>query len=104
MAFADYMTLNVAGRYSHYDMFGADTNYKVGLDWQIVPSLKVRANYATAFRIPNVPELFGGVSEGNLTTTDPCSGWSSLPSTSCSTRTARPPVFPSAIASSATPC
>lgn len=82
MAFADYMTLNVAGRYSHYDMFGADTNYKVGLDWQIVPSLKVRANYATAFRIPNVPELFGGVSEGNLTTTDPCSGWSSLPSTS----------------------
>lgn len=45
-------------------------------------SLKLRANYATAFRIPNVPELFGGISEGNLTTTDPCSGWSSLPSSS----------------------
>lgn len=76
--FAQGLTLNVAGRYSDYDLFGADTNYKVGLDWQIVSSLKVRANYATAFRIPNVPELFGGVSEGNLTTTDPCSGWSSL--------------------------
>ncbi|MCF5925296.1 TonB-dependent receptor, partial [Xanthomonas perforans] len=44
--------------------------------------LKVRANYATAFRIPNIPELFGGVAEGNLTTTDPCSGWSSLPADS----------------------
>lgn len=76
-ALAESLTLNAAVRYSDYDLFGADTNYKVGLDWQVVPSLKLRANYATAFRIPNVPELFGGVSEGNLTTTDPCSGWSS---------------------------
>ncbi len=79
---AQSLTLNAAGRYSDYDLFGSDTNYKVGLDWQVVPSLKIRANYATAFRIPNIPELFGGVAEGNLTTTDPCSGWSSQPSTS----------------------
>ncbi|KRA20825.1 TonB-dependent receptor [Lysobacter sp. Root604] len=78
-ALAESLTLNAAVRYSDYDLFGADTNYKVGLDWQMVPSLKLRATYATAFRIPNVPELFGGVSEGNLTTTDPCSGWSSQP-------------------------
>jgi hypothetical protein len=26
--------------------------------------------------VPNIPELYGGVSEGNLTTTDPCSNWS----------------------------
>ena len=74
----DSLTLNAALRYSEYDIFGADTNYKLGLDWQVVPSLKVRANYATAFRIPNIPELFGGVSEGGLTTSDPCSNWSSL--------------------------
>lgn len=79
---AQSLTLNTAFRYSDYDLFGDDSNYKVGLDWQIVPSLKLRANYSTAFRIPNVPELFGGVSEGNLTTTDPCSGWSSLPPSS----------------------
>lgn len=81
-AFAQSLNLSLAGRYSDYDLFGHDTNYKVGLDWQVVPSLKLRANYSTAFRIPNVPELFGGVSEGNLTTTDPCSGWSDLPSSS----------------------
>lgn len=79
---AQSLTLNAAGRYSDYDLFGSDTNYKVGLDWQVMPSLKIRANYATAFRIPNIPELFGGVAEGNLTTTDPCSGWSDLSSSS----------------------
>lgn len=81
-AIADSLTLNTAVRYSDYDLFGNDTNYKVGLDWQVAPSLKVRANYATAFRIPNIPELFGGIAEGNLTTTDPCSGWSSFPADS----------------------
>ncbi|MBW8811094.1 MAG: TonB-dependent receptor, partial [Lysobacter sp.] len=77
--FAESLTLNAAVRYSDYDLFGEDINYKVGLDWQVVPSLKLRANYATAFRIPNIPELFGGIAEGNLTTTDPCSGWASQP-------------------------
>ncbi|UOF14951.1 TonB-dependent receptor [Lysobacter capsici] len=78
-ALAESLTLNLAVRYSDYDLFGEDINYKVGLDWQVVPSLKLRANYATAFRIPNIPELFGGIAEGNLTTTDPCSGWASQP-------------------------
>ncbi len=80
--FAQSLTFNAAARYSDYDIFGGDSNYKVGLDWQAVPSLKVRVNYATAFRIPNIPELFGGVSEGQLTTADPCSNWSNLPASS----------------------
>ncbi len=74
--------LNTALRYSDYSMFGSKSTFKVGLDWQVIPSLKLRANSSSAFRIPTVPELFGGVSEGNLTTSDPCSGWSSLPSSS----------------------
>ncbi len=78
----DLLNLNAAVRYSDYDLFGGDTNYKVGLEWQASASFKARATYATAFRIPNIPELFGGVSEGNLTTTDPCSGWSALPASS----------------------
>lgn len=73
---------NTAVRYSDYSLFGAKSTYKLGLDWQVIPSLKIRANSSSAFRVPNVPELFGGVSEGNLTTSDPCSGWSSLPTSS----------------------
>jgi len=70
------LELNLAGRYSDYDLFGNTTNYKVGLLWEITNGVKLRATGSTAFRIPNIPELFGGVAEGNLTTTDPCSGWS----------------------------
>lgn len=78
VAIAESLDLDVAFRYSDYDTFGGSDNYKVGLNWQIVPSFKLRANFATAFRVPNVNELFGGVAEGNLTTTDPCSGWDLL--------------------------
>ncbi|MHC9085873.1 TonB-dependent receptor plug domain-containing protein [Luteimonas sp. RIT-PG2_3] len=80
--FADALTFNAAVRYSDYDLFGGDTNYKIGLDWQASEAFKMRAIYSTAFRIPNIPELFGGITEGNLTTTDPCSGWSNQPTTS----------------------
>lgn len=75
-------TLNIAGRYSDYDLFGEDTNYRVGLDWQTNDALKIRLNYATAFRIPSIPELFGGIGQGSLTTLDPCSNWSALPADS----------------------
>ncbi|MFZ5608973.1 MAG: TonB-dependent receptor domain-containing protein [Pseudomonadota bacterium] len=72
------LDIDLAFRYSDYDLFKSDENYKIGLNWQIIDELKLRGTYTTAFRIPNVPELFGGVSEGNLTTIDPCSGWSAL--------------------------
>lgn len=76
------LDLNTAVRYSDYELFGDDTNYKLGLDWQLVDGFKIRATRSTAFRIPSIPQLFGGVTTGNLTTTDPCSGWSSMPSSS----------------------
>ncbi len=76
--FAESLDLDLAFRYSDYATFGGADNYKLGLNWQIVPSIKLRANFATAFRVPNVNELFGGVAEGNLTTTDPCNNWDQL--------------------------
>ncbi|WP_066660848.1 MULTISPECIES: TonB-dependent receptor domain-containing protein [unclassified Sphingomonas] len=70
------LTVDGAIRYSDYDLFGSDWNYKLSADWTIVEGVRVRGTYGTGFRVPNVPELFGGVSEGNLTTTDPCSRYS----------------------------
>lgn len=78
----DSLQLNGAARYSNYSLFGSKSTFKVGLDWQVIPQLKLRANKSTAFRVPTVPELFGGVSEGNLTTTDPCNNWNTLSSSS----------------------
>ncbi len=70
------LTADGAVRYSNYDLFGSAWNYKFSLDWMLNESLRLRGTYGTGFRIPNVPELFGGVSEGNLTTSDPCSRYS----------------------------
>ena len=75
------LTLDGAVRYSSYDLFGDDWNYKLSADWMIVDGVRLRGTYGTGFRVPNVPELFGGVSEGNLTTTDPCSRYSSSSNT-----------------------
>ncbi|WP_269530915.1 TonB-dependent receptor [Chitinimonas sp. BJYL2] len=74
--------LHTAARYSDYTTFGSKHTRKLGLDWRLNPALKVRLNTSTAFRIPSIPELFGGISSANLTTTDPCSGWSKLPDSS----------------------
>lgn len=82
LPFVDSLQFNTAARYSDYSLFGSKSTYKAGLDWQLVPSLKLRGNVSSAFRVPNIPELYGGVSEGNLTTTDPCSNWSALPTSS----------------------
>ena len=71
--FAKALTLNGALRFSDYDLFGSTWNYKISGDWQVIDAVRLRATYGTGFRVPNVPELYGGVSEGNLTTTDPCS-------------------------------
>lgn len=72
------LDLDLAVRYSDYDLFGSDTNYKLGVNWQIVPSLKARGTVSTAFRAPSIPELFSGVREAQLPTTDPCHDWSNL--------------------------
>ena len=72
------LNLDLAVRFSDYDLFGSDTNYKTGVNWQVTPALKVRGTYSTAFRAPSIPELFSGVREAQLPTTDPCSGWASL--------------------------
>lgn len=76
-AFAKALTLDGAVRYSDYNLFGSDWNYKLSADWVVNDSIRLRGTYGTGFRIPNVPELFGGISEGNLTTTDPCSRYTS---------------------------
>ncbi len=72
---AEAVDLDVAVRMSEYDRFDGDNTYKVGLNWRVNDMFKVRGTYTTAFRIPNVPDLFSGVSEGNMPTVDPCHQW-----------------------------
>jgi outer membrane receptor protein involved in Fe transport len=51
------------------------TTYKAGLNWEPVPSLKLRGNYQHAVRAPNINELFSPL-QTVLTnySADPCAG------------------------------
>lgn len=73
------LSLSGAIRHSEYDLFGNVNNHKLGLNWELTSNFSLRTNYATAFRAPNVPELFAGAFNNNLVTSDPCSDWNDLP-------------------------
>lgn len=67
-------------RYSDYDTFGSTTNYKVGLQVRPVESVLLRGSFNTAFRAPQIDDLFGGQSFSFPSVTDPCA---SNPTASC---------------------
>lgn len=52
------LDLNMSGRYSDYDSYGSNSTYKVGLNWSITPSYRIRASYGTSFRAPALYELY----------------------------------------------
>lgn len=56
------LTADVSGRYDQYRFSGTDAGkftYKAGLEFRPIDSLLLRANYATAFRAPDMVNLFG---------------------------------------------
>jgi iron complex outermembrane recepter protein len=48
-----------AARYDDYSDVGSTTNTKVGLNWQVTDSLKLRASRGTSFRAPIIPDIYG---------------------------------------------
>lgn len=71
------LDLNISGRWTDVNTYGDDTTYKVGLNWQVVDSFRVRATQGTSFRTPALFELYladetSFVRQGNI---DPCIQW-----------------------------
>lgn len=58
------LTASASGRYDKYSNKGLnsdkDTTYKLGLEFRPVDSLLFRANYATAFKAPDMAYVFAG--------------------------------------------
>jgi len=52
------LTLNASARYTDVSSYGSDTTWKVGINWQILDSLRIRANQGTSFRTPALFELY----------------------------------------------
>lgn len=72
---AKSLSTDVAFRYSDYDTIGDDSTYKLGISWAPFDDIRFRAVQSTAFRAPNIMELFGGISDTFDAVGDPCSGW-----------------------------
>lgn len=59
-------------RMDDYDAFGDDTTWQLGVEFQAVDSLKMRATAGTVFRAPTISDLFSGQRDSFPTYTDPC--------------------------------
>ena len=71
------LTLNASGRLSDYDSYGDNSTYKVGLNWQLTDSFRIRSSYGTSFRAPALYELYLANQTSFLgqASVDPCRNW-----------------------------
>lgn len=75
--FFDSLTVNGSLRWFDYDLYDSDTVYKVGVNWQINPMLRIRGTKGTSFRAPGLFELYLGnqTGFGAQLAIDPCVNW-----------------------------
>jgi iron complex outermembrane receptor protein len=77
MPFFEELTLDGSARAFDYDSYGDDSVWKAGLNWQVIPSVRLRGTKGTSYRAPALYELFLGNQTGFLpqTSVDPCINW-----------------------------
>ncbi|MSQ91923.1 MAG: TonB-dependent receptor [Gammaproteobacteria bacterium] len=73
----DSLVFTASGRYTDVDSYGDGETYKVGLNWAITPSFRVRLSHGTSFRTPALFELYladqtSFLGQRNI---DPCINW-----------------------------
>ncbi len=74
VAFFKELNFDGAYRYSKYSEAGSTSAYKLGADWAINDTIRLRGGFNRAVRAPNVDELFAPQNIGLDGTTDNCSG------------------------------
>jgi len=71
----DAVTMNAAVRLSDYSTVGNTESWNVGVDWEVMDSLRLRATRARSTRAPNIDELFSPPSQTFPSgLNDPCIG------------------------------
>ncbi|MDP3738258.1 MAG: TonB-dependent receptor [Hyphomonadaceae bacterium] len=75
--FFEELTLDGSARAFEYDSYGSDSVWKAGLNWQVIPSVRIRGTTGTSYRAPALYELFLGNLTGfqDQTLIDPCIDW-----------------------------
>lgn len=74
VALARSIDLNGAARLTDYSTSGSVTTWKVGLSWEPVEDLRLRATRSRDIRAPNVSELFSGSVQSLITVRDTANG------------------------------
>ena len=69
---ADVFDLNLAARFSDYSNFDSEFTYKVGGDWRVTDTFRLRSTFSTSVRTPNIRELFTSEEINFTTFVDPC--------------------------------
>jgi len=72
LEYLKWVELDAAARAFDYNTFGSGTTAKLSALVRTVGGVAVRGTYGTAFRAPNVGELYSGQSDGFLALPDPC--------------------------------
>lgn len=71
--FVKNLSLDVGERYSHYDLFGGENTWKVGLRWEVNDALMFRGGFNRAIRAPSLQELYNPtVQAQDSINGDPC--------------------------------
>ncbi|KAF1688977.1 TonB-dependent receptor [Pseudoxanthomonas taiwanensis] len=73
------LSVDLAGRYSDYSTIGTTTTWNIGVNWEILDSLRFRGTLARAVRAPSIGELFNPQSENFSSINDPCNYLSTNP-------------------------
>ncbi|HEY2661328.1 MAG TPA: TonB-dependent receptor [Caulobacteraceae bacterium] len=68
----DSLTLNASTRYTNYRTGGDQLTYKFNINWQMIPSLRLRATYGTSFRGPALYENYLAAQTSFTEVQDPC--------------------------------
>ena len=67
------LSLDLGERYSHYNLFGGENTWKVGLSWQVNDALMFRGGFNRAIRAPSLQELYNPVVQAQDSINgDPC--------------------------------
>jgi len=72
MPLVEDFELQGAVRFNHVNTFGDKTTYKLGMRYSPIRDVVFRGTYGTAYRAPNVGELFGGAADDYPAVKDPC--------------------------------
>lgn len=72
------LDFNASARYTDVESYGSDTTYKLGVNWRLTDTFRVRTTYGTSFRTPALYELYLARQTSfplSARNSDPCTNW-----------------------------